>query len=196
LQHVAILPIGSVNITNDLAIGLRTDLDIAETIKVKHAAAVLHSSHEDPKDVEVTHGNDKLVFGSQDIDMIVEARLDEIFELVDKELRHIDRAGKLPGGVILTGGGANLRGIEEYAKEKLSLPVRVAKLNGLTGIVDKISGPEFATCLGLMLLDLEQEASVQHVAGKALQHKAVQTGGKLLQNVMQHGNSLFKKFKI
>jgi cell division protein FtsA len=193
LQHVAVLPIGSVNITNDLAIGLRTDLDVAEIIKLKYASAIGQSGKGKPKEIELTHGQEKLSFKTKDIDMIVEARLDEIFELIDKEFKQIDRSGRLPGGVALTGGGANLRHIDEYAKEKLRLPVRVAQLSGFTGISDKASKPEFATALGLMLLDFEQSGEGQH--GNALSHKAVESGGKLLHNFMQRASSIVKKFK-
>ncbi|HXH26401.1 MAG TPA: cell division protein FtsA [Candidatus Acidoferrum sp.] len=194
LQHVAVLPIGSVNITNDLAIGLRTDLDIAENIKLQHASAIAPSSDDEAKDITVTANGEKLTFTTKDVAMIVEARLDEIFELIDKELRRIDRSGKLPGGVILTGGGAKLKGVAEYAKEKLALPVRVAKMNSLTGIVDKVASPEYATAVGLMLLDLEQE-NRDNSGSKTMQHKAVQSGTKVVHNFMQQANSLFKKFK-
>lgn len=196
LQHVSILPLGSVNITNDLAIGLRTDLDVAETIKLEHASALLQSGKDKPKEIELTHGQEKLKFKVKDIDMIVEARLDEIFELVDKELKQIDRSGKLPGGVVLTGGGANLRGIDEYAKEKLRLPVRVAKISGFTGMSDKIAKPEFSTSLGLMLLDFEQDQPDQSLGGHAgrLQAKAA-SGGKALNNFVKQVSGFLKKFK-
>lgn len=196
LQHVAVLPIGSVNITNDLAIGLRTDLDVAEKIKLEHAGALPITGKDKPKEIEIEHNQEKLKFKVKEIDMIVEARLDEIFELIDKELKQIDRSGKLPGGVVLTGGGAKLRDIDEYAKEKLRLPVRRAKIAGFTGISDKVSGPEFATALGLMLLDFEQEAGATAGAGHRMQSKAVEQGGKALNNFMQRASSLFKKFKV
>ncbi|MGD8374112.1 MAG: cell division protein FtsA [Candidatus Woesebacteria bacterium] len=195
LQHVAVLPIGSVNISNDLAIGLRTDLDVAEMIKLKHATAVPVTGKDKPKEVEVARGQEKLNFKVKDIDMIVEARLDEIFELVDKELKQIDRSGKLPGGVVLVGGGANMRNIDEYAKEKLRLPARVAKMNGFTGVSDKVSGPEFAVSVGLMLMDFEQENAVSVPAGRLTQ-KAVQGGGKAVNIFMQRATDMIKKFKV
>lgn len=193
LQHVAIIPIGSVNITNDLAIGLRTDLDVAENVKLNGVVVV--GDGEQPSEITVTQGEEKLSFESREVNMIIEARLDEIFELIDKELRRIDRSGKLPGGVILTGGGAKLAGIVETAKERLALPVRLAKPTGFTGIADKVTGPEFATALGLMLLDLDQDGMQPGGGKKLLNHKAVQSGGKLAGNVAKQALSLFKKFK-
>ncbi len=194
LQHVAVLPMGSVNITNDLAIGLRTDLDIAEAVKLEHASATT-AAKDAPKTVEHKHGDDKLEFSRKDIDMIVGARLDEIFELIDKELASIDRAGKLPGGIVLTGGGANLKHLAQYAKEKLRLPVRVAKFDGFSGMSDSIAKPECAAALGLMMADFETAPIVTNKntpRGGGKPAGDSQTFGKLFK----HANDLFKRFKI
>jgi cell division protein FtsA len=188
LQHVAVLPMGSVNVTNDLAIGLRTDLDVAEAVKLQHSSAAT-TGKDGSKTVEYTHGDEKHEFATKDIAMIVGARLDEIFELVDKELASIDRSGKLPGGVVLTGGAANLKGIADYAKHKLRLPVRSAQLHGFQGVSDRVTKPEFATALGLMMADLE-------MAG---QERATDTqgdnGSQAVGKLFKHASNLFKKFK-
>jgi cell division protein FtsA len=193
LQHVSIIPMGSVNITNDLAIGLRTDLDIAERIKLDHAAAV-GGGKEAPKTIEHKHGNEKFEFSRKDVDMIVSARLDEIFEMIDKELASIDRAGKLPGGIVLTGGGANLKHLTAYAKEKLRLPVRVAKLDGFSGMNDRTAGPEFAASLGLMMADFETSPMVQTKTGGRSGNKSGDSSQKL-GKLFKQANDLFKKFK-
>ncbi len=193
LQHVAVLPIGSVNITNDLAIGLRTDLDVAEKIKVAHASAVAASGKDKPKDIELTHAGEKLQFKIKEIDMIVEARLEEVMELIDKELKQIDRSGKLPGGVVLVGGGANLRNIAEFTKDALRLPVRVATFTELTGVSDKTNKPAFATALGLMMLDFEKEHQVPSGGGSS---KKPGNGSPALGDFVQRAQSLFKKFKV
>lgn len=193
LQHLSVLPIGSVNITNDLAIGLRTDLDVAEKIKLSHASATAQSGKEKPKEIELTHGGEKLSFKVKEVDMIVEARLEEIMELVDKELKQIDRSGKLPGGVVLVGGGANLKNIAEFAKESLRLPARVAKFTEMSGVSDKTSKPEFAAALGLMLLDFEKEHRTPSDSGRNKK-----PGGPTMPNIggfVERANSLFKKFK-
>lgn len=192
LQHVAVLPMGSVNITNDLAIGLRTDLDVAEAIKLKHASAVTRSGKEKAKTVEYKHDDRTLEFSVKDIEMVVEARLDDIFELVDKELKSIDRSGKLPGGVVLTGGGANLSQLAEYAKDKLRLPVRVAHISGVSGMSESVAKPEFATALGLMLADLE---------GAQVHQKTTNTGGvfvnggRVFGKLFNSAGDFFRKFK-
>jgi len=193
LQHVAVLPMGSVNITNDLAIGLRTDLDVAEAIKLKHSsAAVDRSAKEKTKTVEFKHGGDELSFSVKDIEMIVEARLDDIFELVDKELKSIDKSGKLPGGVVLTGGGANLVHLADYAKAKLRLPVRVAHVNGISGVSENVAKPEFATALGLMLADFESGQHGQKASGG---NKAFENGSRMFGKLFNSAGDFFRKFK-
>lgn len=151
VQHVAVLPIGGMNITNDLAIGLKTDLEIAEDVKLKHATL-----KGEPKigSVSVVHEEQTHVFDAEDIRMIVEARVEEILEYVDKELKKIHRSRKLPGGVVLVGGTANLPGIADFAKEKLELAVRVGSLQSMTGLVDTVQEPNYAGAVGLMMLDM------------------------------------------
>lgn len=152
LQYVAVIPVGGVNITNDLAIGLKTDPEIAEKVKLAHATAVTRKNDEriSIKVEKETHN-----FDSSDVDEIVEARLDEIFDAVQKELKKAGRAGQLPSGVVLTGGTAKIKGIAEYTKEKLGLAARVGKSSGYGGVADNIEEPQFATVVGLMLLDSE-----------------------------------------
>jgi len=151
VQHVAVLPMGGQHITNDLAIGLRTDLDIAEAVKLQHATLVQPASK---RDVRVKVGGQEHVFKAEDVAMITEARVEEIFEYVDKELSKVHRAHKLPGGVVLVGGTAKLPGIADFAKQQLQLAVRVGKLQPMTGLIDTIADPSYCTAAGLMLLDM------------------------------------------
>ena len=154
VQHVAVLPIGGTHITNDLAIGLKTELDIAERVKIEHATLGV------PKrsTVIVRQGEGKEAqdhhFAMDDVNMIVEARVEELFEYVNKELIRIRRARKLPGGVVLSGGTAKLPGIAEFAKEQLQLPARMGKLQTVTGLIDTVDDPAYFTVIGLMLLDM------------------------------------------
>lgn len=162
VQHVAVLPIGGGHITNDLAIGLKTDLDIAEAVKVKHAA--LTTTGKTPN-VRVKVNNQDHIFKAEEIAMITEARVDELFEYVNKELTRIHKAHKLPGGVVLVGGTSKLPGIAEFAKEKMQLPARVGKLQSVSGLVDTVADPSYAAGVGLMMLDMllaPQDQSVMH----------------------------------
>jgi len=159
LQFTAVIPIGGINITNDLAIGLKTDQEIAEKLKIEHASAL---SRGDNSGISLEYNGEILSFTTTDIDEIVEARLEEIFEAINKELARAGRAGKLPSGVILTGGSAQLKGIAEYAKESLGLAARVGVASGFGGIADGIDKPQFATAVGLMLIDSESDGSIKN----------------------------------
>jgi cell division protein FtsA len=152
LQFTAVIPIGGINITNDLAIGLKIDQEIAEKIKIEHASAI---SRGESSGASLEFNGEILSFSTSDIDEIVEARLEEIFESINKELTRAGRAGKLPSGVVLTGGSAKLKGIAEYAKESLGLAARLGKATGFGGVADDIDKPQFATAVGLMLIDSE-----------------------------------------
>ena len=162
LQHVAVLPVGSVNITNDLAIGLKTDLDVAEAVKLQHAVAVPAIRKDRKETVSVKVNDQTHEFETADIDMIVDARLEEIFELVNKELKSIGRAAKLPGGAVLTGGGAQVAGIADYAKKAMQVSARVGQLPEFAGVSDKLVGAGWSTVVGLMLIDLEGQTMGHH----------------------------------
>lgn len=181
VQHVAILPIGGQHITNDLAIGLRTDLDIAEAVKVQHASL----SKDIPKrDIRVKAHGQEYLFKAEDVAMVTEARVEELFEFVSKELLRIHKAHKLPGGVVLVGGTAKLPGIAEFAKEQLQLAARVGKLQPLSGLVDTVADPQFCTAVGLMLLDMLLIPEVQHAGG-----------GHAADRTLHFVDSLIRRFK-
>jgi cell division protein FtsA len=150
VQYVSVLPVGGINVTNDLAIGLKTDLDIAETVKLKFATLAPLEENS----ISLEHENQTYTFDCQEIQMITEARIEEMLEMVDKELRKIGKARKLPGGVVLVGGTANLPGIAEFAREKLQLAARLGNLQSLQGLVDVVDNPTYATAIGLMQLDM------------------------------------------
>ncbi len=153
VQHIAVLPIGGQHITNDLAIGLRTDIDIADEVKLKFARAMF-PDEEDDKEIEVRVKGKTHTFKQQEIDEVVEARLDELFQLIDKELKKIQKSRKLPGGVYITGGTAGLKGIDVFARDALELPARVARITH-KAVIDEVSAPEYASAVGLMLLDYQ-----------------------------------------
>lgn len=164
LQYVGIVPVGGANITNDLAIGLKTDPSVAESVKLKHAVA---TGHKDAEGVSIKQDGDVLSFSTNEIDEIVEARLEEIFDGIHKELKKAGRAGKLPSGVVLTGAGSQMRGILEYTRSQLQLAARIGKPAGVGGVADKVEQPEFATAVGLMLVDSDGAgARRQHGGGK------------------------------
>ncbi|MFI5270796.1 MAG: cell division protein FtsA [Candidatus Saccharimonadales bacterium] len=151
VQYVAVIPMGGQHITNDLAIGLKTDLDIAEEVKIHHASV---KPDVRKSDVTVKINGKSVTFAFEEIHLIVEARVEELLEYVDKELQKIKRSRKLPGGIVITGGTAKLPGIEELAKQKLQLPARTGKLQNIGGLADTVADPSYITVVGLMLLDM------------------------------------------
>ena len=156
---IKVLPVGSNNITTDLAVGLQTDLDIAERIKVEHAVASPQLRRGNEPTVAIRIGNGqvqkKLEFQTELIDEIVEARLSELFDLINRELRRIKRQANLPGGAVLTGGGANLRGIVDFAKVALQMNASTFKPHGYKGVTDQIKDPSWTTALGLLEFSID-----------------------------------------
>lgn len=182
LQYIGVIPIGGVNITNDLAIVLKTDPAVAERVKLTHANAISRDSDES---VTIKAERESYTFSIREIDEIVEARLEELFESIQKELKKAGRAGKLPNGVVLTGGGANLRGLVQYAKNQLQLAASVGKPSGFGGVADSIETPQFATAVGLLLLDNEGATGSGPLA--SAEKKAAQAKGWL--------NKLFSRLR-
>jgi cell division protein FtsA len=150
VQHIAVIPVGGIHITNDLAIGLKTDLDVAEAVKLEHASLEKTSR----STVSVKMNNEQHTFDVEEVTMIMEARVEELLELVDKELKKINRSRKLPGGVVFTGGSAKIKGIGAFAKAQLELPAKQATLLPVSGLSDIADDVTYATPIGLMLLDM------------------------------------------
>ena len=152
LQYASVLPVGSNNITNDLAIGLKIDPELAELVKLQHAAA---TSGRDSKKVTIKHEKESHEFDTSEIDEIVDARLEELFEDINAEFKRAGRKGKLPNGVVLVGGGANLKGLVDYAKQSLELAARIGKPKGFGGVAEQLESPTFAAAVGLMFSDMQ-----------------------------------------
>ncbi|HSW80455.1 MAG TPA: cell division protein FtsA [Candidatus Saccharimonadales bacterium] len=163
VQHVAVLPIGGTHITNDLAIGLKTDLDVAEEVKVKHASLQKNNKK---LTVSVSNKDGHYTYDSSDITMITEARVEELLEYVDRELHKIHRSRKLPGGAVLSGGTAKLPGMAEFTRDTLQVAARVGKIQPLTGLVDTVDDPSYYAAIGLMLLDMLLLPDEHHESGK------------------------------
>ncbi len=149
--HVKVLPVGSGHITNDIAIGLRTSIDLAEQIKL-HAGTAAPDAVGKREELNLAEfeGGEEATVSRKHVAEIIEARLEEIFRMVDKELQSIARAGLLPAGVVLTGGGAKLDGILEVAKSTFRLPASVGQPQSIVTAIDKVHDPIFTTALGLV----------------------------------------------
>jgi cell division protein FtsA len=182
VEHIAVIPMGGNHITNDLAIGLKTDLDIAELAKIKHASlkAVTGETSFVVRGEEVRFDRDMMR-------MIVEARVEEILEFADRELKRIHRSRKLPGGIVLTGGSSKLPGLADFAKEVLELPARVSTFKHIKRVVDGMDDNEFAPAVGLMLLDM--------FLGPAAEVSFIDQKDGMLTGVNASLNTLLGRFK-
>lgn len=176
LAHLAVIPIGSGNITNDIAICLKTDIDTAEDIKIKFGSCASSVNSEKPR---LQRGREKisrqsgspptagknqtneenLVFSQKSLRDIIEARVSEIFEQANRELKKAGRQGLLPAGVVLTGGGSKLRKIEEIAKKEFKLPCRVGRPRGFSF---QQQDPALAVVCGLVLREFDFEEEKSH----------------------------------
>jgi len=184
VQYVGVLPVGGMHITNDLAIGLRTDLDIAETVKIEHGTL----GSVNMGSIEIIKGDVTEKFQKHEVKNIIEARVEELLELVERELKKIGRSRKLPGGVVITGGTAKLPGIASLAKDKLQLAARVGQIQPVHGLIDEVNDPCFATAIGLMQLDV----LLTPVSTGRLD---LQASSKLLETVSFSLRKLLKKHK-
>ncbi len=157
LIHSSILPLGSEHITGDVAIGLRCPINLAERIKLEFGdCRPNHYSQKDEVDISALAKEEEVeddlgTISKKYVAEIIEARVEELFEKVDEELKEVDRSGMLPAGVLLAGSGSKLTGLVEVAKTKLKLPVSIGTCRNMDLVIDKVDDPSFVTALGLVL---------------------------------------------
>jgi cell division protein FtsA len=151
IWHTVVLPTGGEQITKDIAVGLRTPFDVAEDVKVKYGHALPQMVMADEMLKINMFGEDiQQQVPRQFLSEIIEARVEEIFELILKEIKRSGYDGLLPAGVVICGGTAELPGIRDVAREVLGLPVRIGEPQELQGLVDTLQSPAFATSVGLL----------------------------------------------
>lgn len=181
LLHTAIIPLGGNHITNDIAIGLRTSIDVAEKVKLEYGNA-------NPKEIGKKEDinlaqidpNEEGIVSRYHVAEIIEARLEEIFSMVNKELKSIGKDKLLPGGAVLTGGTAKLPGAVDLAKNTLGLPAQTGFPTPLGGLVDKVDEPSFVTALGLVLWGLDDVSpKSQGRGGKVIHALSDNMGGTM-----------------
>jgi cell division protein FtsA len=172
--HTRVLPVGGNNVTNDVAIGLKTSLQVAEELKIRHGTADLRAV-EDADDEEISVsvlGEDAgRTVSRLEVCQIIEARMRETFELLGNEIRAAG-VGMLPAGVILTGGAAQLAGAAELGRSVLQMPVRVAAPAGIAGLVDTLLNPSYSTAVGLL-----QWGAISLTSGEPLRYESAPGGG-------------------
>lgn len=157
LLHTVVLPIGAGHVTNDVAIGLRTSVETAEKIKLRYGSALPDEiSRKEEINLAEIDENEEGTVSRKHVAEIIQARMEEIFFLVEKELKKINRSALLPAGCVLTGGGSCVAGVVDLAKEILKLPAQVGFPGELSGLIDKVDNPSFAVVTGMINWALEE----------------------------------------
>jgi cell division protein FtsA len=158
IWHTVVLATGGEHITNDIAIGLRTPFTAAEEIKIKYGHA-LPGAINPNEDIDVTAFGERSQqqTSRQFLSQIIEARVEEIFDLILQEVKRSGYDGLLPAGVVLCGGTADLAGIRDLARDALNLPVRIGAPQELHGMVDILDSPAYATSVGLLQWGLHHD---------------------------------------
>lgn len=150
--HAGVIPLGGSHITNDVAIGLRTHIDVAERVKIVHGSCLPQElpKRDNIRLAEFIDGSSE-VYSRRDLAEIIIARLRDIFELLHKELKRVDRVQLLPAGIVLIGGSALLPGIVDLAKRELKLPVDQGRLQHFSETVDDRTVPILAAACGVLM---------------------------------------------
>ncbi len=149
--HTNVLPIGGSHITQDIAIGLRISPEQAEQVKKQYGHAMTAEVGDGEFFTLKTFSDDQpLQIKRRDLAYIIEARVEEIFQLLREEVRRSGYDNLLPAGMILTGGSSQLPGMRQLAANVLNMPVRVARPENLIGLVDQLQSPAYSTSVGLL----------------------------------------------
>ncbi|MBI2645413.1 cell division protein FtsA [Candidatus Uhrbacteria bacterium] len=166
LLHAAVLPMGSNHITSDIALGLQISIDTAEKIKLEYGTLNVRDVSK-KSEINLSHltMDEEGLISQRYVSQIIEARVEEIFDKIELELKKIGRNGVLPGGIVLTGGGSKLSGMIDLAKKRLKLPACYATMKNLVNPIEKVFDQSFTTAVGLAYWGLsfhQQKTKQQH----------------------------------
>ena len=158
IRHTAVIPIAGDQVTNDIAMALRTPTQNAEDIKIRYACALTQLAKADEV-IKVPGVGEKpeRELSRQTLAEVVEPRYDELFRLVQAELRRSGFEDLIASGIVLTGGGAKMEGLIELAEEIFHMPVSLGAPRNVAGLKDIVRNPVFATSVGLLQYGLDQE---------------------------------------
>ncbi len=188
IKHTAVIPIAGQNITRDIGIGLRTSLDSAEAIKIEHAD-LIGSQTEVDKMIRVPSISEKpdTEVGCSVLTHIVAARVDEILNEISKQIQASGYLSSIRAGIVFTGGGSKLNGLDEYAQERLGIPSRIGSPNNDIGGVKNISGlTRYATAIGLILY---RDSKLKEMPHRKNNSNFLSTSSKILRKISEY----FKK---
>lgn len=176
IAYLASVPVGGNHISNDIAVGLRTPFLAADEIKIRHGYAISEAIEEDRViDIASYDAGDGGPVSRRVLAEIIEARLEETFDLVHESLERggfeVGRSGRdggIPGGIVLVGGTAQLQGIRRLAAEVFNTSVRIGTPTGMFGLVETISSPAYAASVGLLKWGLSQADDFGGPAGESV----------------------------
>ncbi len=184
IRHTAVIPIAGDQVTNDIAVALRTPTQHAEDIKIKYGCALAQLASAD-ETIEVPSVGDRPArrLARQTLADVVEPRYEELFTLIQAELRRSGFEDLCAAGVVLTGGTAKMEGVVDLAEEIFHMPVRLGMPQGVNGLVDVVRNPIYSTGVGLLLF------GVHNRGGGTVQELHVGSG---MKSVFQRMKSWFQ----
>ena len=186
-----VIPIGMGHVTNDVAIGLRTSIDVAENVKLKYGSALPSEINKDDKiNLADLDGEEESIVSRRYVAEIIEARMEEVFYEVEKELKVIERSALLPAGAILSGGGSYVHGAVDLAKDILKLPAQIGFPLEMSGLTDKVDSPAFNVAVGMVLWAMDNNEEDVNSESGSLNGKIGDVAGKGVHTV----KGWFKKF--
>ena len=193
LQYLGVVPAGSNNVTNDLAIVLAVDPEMAEEIKQRFVTGDF--DNEKSAVIRIGKEGKERVFERKEVEDVVKARLEEIFTEIRKKLKVAKYDQRLPEGIVLTGGGAKMRDIDLFVKTILEASVRIGIPQGIGGVSEAIEKPEFATAVGLALYAAEEGSAGETSEKKSRKlPKFGKPAGKSTKPAKSGGNFIKKIF--
>jgi cell division protein FtsA len=185
IKHSFTLPVGAVSATHDIAIGLRTSMEIAEMVMVRYGTCIQEMVEQDEKFVLPDDSSVRKEVEKARLCMVIHARMEEIFEMVRANLEREGLMGNLTAGVVLTGGGSLMDGVDQLAEEVLDMPVRLGSPSGVVGLSHGFSDCRFATGIGLALY-------ARRTAGRELSFS--RNGNGIFKGVTGKVKSFFSDF--
>ena len=157
IRHTSVIPIAGDQVTNDIAMALRTPTQNAEEIKIKYACALTQLAGAD-ETIKVPSVGDRAPrdLSRQALAEVVEPRYEELFTLVQSELRRSGFEDLIPAGIVITGGSSTMEGVVELAEEIFHMPVRLACPQAVAGMTEVVNNPIYATGVGLLIYGFRQ----------------------------------------
>lgn len=170
IRHTGVIPIAGDQVTNDIAMALRTPTQHAEEIKIKYACALTQLAGAD-ETIKVPSVGERAPrdLSRQALAEVVEPRYDELFTLVQAELRRSGYEDLIAAGIVLTGGTSKMEGVVELAEEIFHTPVRIGTPQNIHGLTDIVRNPIYSTGVGLLLYGLKQQTGALHKGPRSIQ---------------------------